>query len=119
MLCVLKISQSYIEYKTVIIFYHYLPFIDLHFEQYEQKSKETDKQTFIYLSLWSISNLLASQIIFFCIFSSHIIQGSPERKNQEGVCVCTKRFYYKELVHMITETGKSKIHRMGQQAKDP
>lgn len=86
-----------------------------------KKSKETDKQTFIYLSLWSISNLLASQIhfFFFCIFSSHIIQGSPERKYQEGVCVCTKRFYYKELVHMITETGKSKIHRMGQQAKDP
>lgn len=44
-----KISQSYIEYKTVIIFYHYLPFIDLHFEQHEQKQRNTDnKLSFIY-----------------------------------------------------------------------
>lgn len=52
--------------------------------------------------------------------SLRINHGSPEKQNQEGVCVCVlcgyKEFYFKELTHTIIEAGKSKIYRVGRLA---
>lgn len=52
----------------------------------------------------------------------HISQNSPERQNQyrKSVCVCTKKKRdCKELSQAIVVTGKCKIYRADQQARDP
>ena len=43
----------------------------------------------------------------------------PHVTTGKTIAICIEGVYFKELALMIMEAGKSKIHRIGQQAEDP